>query len=155
MMSLIFHPDPILSTPTKPVTVFDSELENFCKDLTQAMYYFDGAGLAANQVGDNRSIFVISEAVAQTEKPVVFINPSIIACSCEVHLDEACLSLPSRLFRVPRYLNVEVEAYDVDGTRFFGPTNRLYAQAIQHEMDHLNGIVLSDIAEEIPKPKRF
>ncbi|KJZ18886.1 peptide deformylase [Loktanella sp. S4079] len=147
---LRFEGDPVLDAIAAPVTVFDDALADLARDMLETMYDAPGRGLAAPQIGVGRRIFVTDVTWKDADPtPLVFVNPTIISAS-ETHAvgPEGCLSIPGRTFAVPRPTWVEMRWQVLDGTiqtaRFEG------AQAICacHELDHLNGILITQTGQE-------
>lgn len=136
-----------LREPSKEVYKVSKKIKDLVQDLFDTMYTKNGVGLAAPQIGVNYRVFVID---ASTEKeplpPMVFINPKIIKKSGAVVEDEGCLSFPEAYTPVRRYKNVTVKAQDINGRTFIleAKDGSLLARAIQHEFDHLEGILFVD-----------
>jgi peptide deformylase len=145
--------DPILKKKAEPVTEITPELKNFIKDLTYTMYETDGVGLAAPQVGVSQRIFVIDTTWAQDDgkkEPFVLINPVILDSKGELLYEEGCLSVPGIYEKVRRYNSVTVEYMDVKGDIVRLEAEGTRAVVIQHENDHLEGILFID---RLPKLK--
>ena len=138
---------PSLREPSKEVHKVSQKIKKLVDDLLDTMYSQNGVGLAAPQIGENVRVFVID---ASTEKepmrPIVFINPKIIKKSGAIISHEGCLSFPEAFTDVKRYANVMVKATDIHGRSFVleAKDGTLLARAIQHEFDHLNGILFVD-----------
>jgi peptide deformylase len=119
------------------------------KDLKDTMYAANGVGLAAPQIGENFRVFVIDVSEEdEPYNPIVFVNPKIIQKSGATNSYEGCLSFPEAYTNVRRYENVKVKALDVNGRPFVLEAfdGSLLARAIQHEFDHLDGILFVDHA---------
>jgi peptide deformylase len=147
--------DKVLRKKAEPVTVFDEELEQFLADLTETMYEKDGVGLAAPQVGRSLRIFVVDPfwfTEEGTKDPKIFINPEIVAMKGESDAEEGCLSLPEVYGNVKRAEQVIIRALNENGEKVQYKTGGLFARAIQHENDHLNGVMFVD---HIPKLKKI
>ena len=114
------------------------------------MYSANGIGLAANQVGLPYRFFIINPAASadEPEEEMVFINPEIVRRKGSVSGEEGCLSLPELYGDVPRAEEIVVEAFDVDGQGFEVSCSELIARVIQHETDHLDGVLFIDRMEE-------
>ncbi len=125
------------------------EIQNLIKDMkTTLKSISNGVGLAAPQVGKNVRIFIASDDLRLNQ--TVFINPKIIAMSEKYVLkDEGCLSLPEFYGKVKRAEWVKAEAYNENGRKFKIKAKGLISQLIQHEIDHLNGILFVDKAEKV------
>ena len=135
--------DEILRKKSKDVDVIDDKVKELIKDMIETMHKYDGVGLAAVQVGILKRIIVID---LYDEKPVLkLINPVIIKTKGKQEVDEGCLSFPNKYVRVVRPEEVVVEALDENGKKIKVTGTGLLAQAISHEVDHLNGILLTDV----------
>jgi peptide deformylase len=132
--------DPVLETPTQPVTVFDEDLRKLVEDMFVSMYEAHGVGLAANQIGLSKRLAVID--VTFKEDPgqkLVLINPTIVRVEGKVTQAEGCLSLPEFREKVTRPARVTVRAQDLDGKWYEKTGEDLLARAFLHETDHLEG----------------
>ena len=135
--------DEILRKKSKDVDVIDDKVKELIKDMIETMHKYDGVGLAAVQVGILKRIIVID---LYDEKPVLkLINPVIIKTKGKQEVDEGCLSFPNKYVKVIRPEEVVVEALDENGKKIKITGTGLLAQAISHEVDHLNGILLTDV----------
>jgi peptide deformylase len=139
--------NPILREKTQDVNEFDEKLKNFASNMLETMYGADGIGLAANQVGDKRSIFIVDEFSGDKSKqnPLIFINPKITSFSDETtEYKEGCLSIPKYYEFVTRPEMIQIEYQDLEGNDQKIEAGDLLARVIQHENDHLNGILFFD-----------
>ena len=135
--------DAILRKKSKEVDVVDDKIRELIKDMVETMHKYDGVGLAAVQIGILKQIIVID---LYDEKPVIkIINPKIIKRKGEQEVEEGCLSFPNKYVKVKRPEEVVVEGLDENGTKIKITGTGLLAQAISHEVDHLNGVVLTDV----------
>jgi peptide deformylase len=137
--------DPVLRTVCDPVTTFDADLKRLVDDMFVSMYEARGVGLAANQIGVSRQVFVYDCADDEGQRHVGHvINPVLVADGELVEGEEGCLSLPGLYFPTPRHAHATVEGVDADGgpVRVSG-TGEL-ARCLQHETGHLNGKVYTD-----------
>ncbi len=135
--------DEILRKKSKEVEVIDDKIKELIKDMIDTMHTYDGVGLAAVQVGILKKIIVID---LYDEKPILkLINPVIVKTKGKQEVEEGCLSFPNKYVKVVRPDEVTVEALDENGKKIKVTGTGLLAQAISHEMDHLNGIVLTDV----------
>ena len=135
--------DEILKKKSKEVEVIDDKIKELIKDMIDTMHKYDGVGLAAVQVGILKQIIVID---LYDEKPILkLINPKIVKTKGTQEVEEGCLSFPNKYVKVIRPEEVTVEALDENGKNIKVTGTGLLAQAISHEMDHLNGIVLTDV----------
>ena len=153
--------DKVLSSKAKPVEKITNEIKNFIDDLTYTMYERDGVGLAAPQVGKSLRIFVIDVNWTETGKknPIVCINPKFLKMTGSATNEEGCLSIPDVYVDVKRPSYVLFEATNLKGKRFRLESNDdLLARALQHEYDHLDGILFVDRASKfrlIPVNKKI
>ena len=137
-----FLPDPILRTQAKKISKIPSTLPKFTDDMVETMIHEHGVGLAANQVGSLQKVCVIQ--LPEWEEAIVLINPEITEAEGEVELEEGCLSLPGYRGITLRSEKVKVKALGLDGKAIRIQTEGLFSQALQHEIDHLNGILYID-----------
>ena len=138
---------PSLREPSKEVHKVSKKITDLVRDLLDTMYSQNGVGLAAPQIGENVRVFVIDVATGNEPlNPMVFINPKIIKKSGAVKSNEGCLSFPEAYTDVKRYKNVMVKALNEHGKPFVleAKDGTLLARAIQHENDHLDGILFID-----------
>lgn len=136
-----------LREPSKEVHKVSQKIKNLVQDMLDTMYSQNGVGLAAPQIGENLRIFVIDVSTGNEPlNPMVFINPKIIKKSGACLSNEGCLSFPEAYTEVRRYANVMVKALDINGRSFVmeAKDGTLLARAIQHEFDHLDGILFID-----------
>ena len=138
---------PSLRQPSKEVHKVSQKIKVLVEDMLDTMYSQNGVGLAAPQIGENVRIFVIDVSTGDEPlNPMVFINPKIIKKSGAVISHEGCLSFPEAFTDVRRYANVMIKALDRNGRSFVmeAKDGTLLARAIQHEFDHLDGILFVD-----------
>lgn len=115
--------------------------------MLRLMYRFKGVGLAANQIGWKAAIFVSNYKIRGSSTERIYINPKIVKCSGFQKEIEGCLSLPSVEGKVRRFSEIQVTAYDIDGNSFSHAATGFEASIIQHEVDHLNGLLIIDRME--------
>ncbi len=140
----------ILREKVQRVTEFNQELKDLIDDMFIQMNVSDGVGLAAPQVGVNKRLFVID---AEGQK-LAFINPEIISTSEEISFyEEGCLSIPGVYETVVRPKQIEVIAQDVNGRKFRLKADNFLSRVIQHENDHLNGVLFIDRLDNEEKQK--
>ena len=138
-------PEPVLSKRGEPVTVFDAKLKQLVEEMFESMYAAQGIGLAAPQIGISQRLTVIDCSFKKKpEEKVVLINPEIIERKGKQVEEEGCLSLPEIRDKVSRAAWVKVRAQDVAGKWFEMEGTELLSRAIQHEIDHLDGILFID-----------
>lgn len=139
---IVKFPDPILQQPAEPVTVFDVELRKLVDDMFTSMYDAQGIGLAAPQIGISKRLTVIDLSFQKKpEDKIVLINPEVVEIKGKQVEEEGCLSLPEIRDRVVRAAEVKVRAQDAEGKPIEVEGTELLARAIQHEIDHLDGIL--------------
>lgn len=150
---LIILPDPVLRQVSRPVERVDDELRKFAADMLDTMYDAPGIGLAAIQVGEPRRLLVIDLAREDEPKaPKIFINPEILARSDEMSIhEEGCLSIPDYYAEVSRPARITVRHLDETGQQRTIEAEGLLATCLQHEIDHLDGVLFID---HISKLKR-
>lgn len=150
---LVILPDPLLRQVSKPVERIDDELRKFAADMFDTMYDAPGIGLAAVQVGEPIRMLVLDVAGKDEPKnPQVFINPEILAKSEDMNVhEEGCLSIPDYYAEVERPARISVKALDLDGKEKIVEADGILATCLQHEIDHLNGVLFID---HISKLKR-
>ncbi len=136
---------PILHERAKKVTQFGASLQRLLDDMIETMRDAPGIGLAANQLGVPLQVVVIELEDQVTE----LINPQIVRASGEVVDWEGCLSIPGFVAEVRRHAKVTVKAKDRHGKEFRVKGDELFARALQHEVDHLNGILYIDYLESL------
>jgi peptide deformylase len=142
---ILTYPDPRLREKALPVEHFDSELKQLVEDMAETMYDAPGVGLAANQIGVLQRVFVID--IADENEPSdlkVFVNPELIALDGVLVWQEGCLSFPGVSEDIKRAERVTVRAQNERGEVFELEAEGLMAVAIQHENDHLNGVLMVD-----------
>lgn len=143
--------DEVLREECKEIKKFDSALRMLTEAMVETLIDENGVGLAAPQVGVSDKLFVVK---LPEEKPIIFINPEIIETSLETGpYEEGCLSIPGLYHEVIRPLCVTVQAQDVKGKPFTLKADGLLARVIQHENDHLHGILYIDHLEPKEKEK--
>ena len=139
------YPEKVLKKKALPVTVFDHHLQALIDDMIETMYAAPGVGLAAPQVGESKRLAVIDISSREDKFPLlVLVNPVIVSCEGEVEFEEGCLSLPEYTAVVKRAEKLVVKAQDRDGTQIEIEGMDLLAIALQHEIDHLDGMLLID-----------
>jgi peptide deformylase len=138
-------PEPVLAQVGAPVTVFDAELKKLVDEMFDSMYAAQGIGLAAPQIALSKRICVIDVSFKKNPKEkIVLINPEIIDRKGKQVEEEGCLSLPEIREKVSRAAWVKVRAQDAGGEWFELEGEELLARAIQHEIDHLDGVLFID-----------
>ena len=161
MLEVLKFPDPRLKEVSKPVERFDSDLHHLLDSMAQTMYGANGVGLAAPQVGHLLRAFIIDTGSQDEQKRKLreFINPKLSEGEGKIVFEEGCLSLPGISEAVERQARIRVEYLDRFGNIHSMSAEELLAVAIQHENDHLNGILfvdrLSPLKRNLLKRKLF
>lgn len=138
--------DEILKKVSREVEVIDDKVKELIDDMVETMHKYNGVGLAAVQVGILKRIIVID--IYDEKTPIVkLINPKIIKQKGEREIEEGCLSFPNKFAKVKRPVEVVVEGLNENGEKVKIKAVELLAQALCHEIDHLNGITFVDIME--------
>jgi peptide deformylase len=149
---IVKYPEKVLREKTLQVTDCDSELQKLIDDMIETMYAAPGVGLAANQVGVSKQVAVIDVSVRDEKSPlIVLVNPEIIHFEGEIEAEEGCLSVPDYTTVLKRALKVCVKGLDRHGKPVEREAEGLLARALQHEIDHLNGILFIDRMGRIKK----
>ncbi len=159
-LKVIHIPNPILNKISRPIEIIDKKIKKLASDMLETMYYENGIGLAAPQIGKNIRLIVIDIGLEQeginenTENaeeerfitnPMIFINPEIISYSKEkFNFEEGCLSVPKVKVEMTRYKEIEVKYLNEKGELKLMKAQKLLSVCIQHEIDHLNGITIAD-----------
>jgi peptide deformylase len=146
ILPIIWAPDPVLKTKCKHVSSIDDEVKLLMENMLETMYDAPGVGLAAPQLGIKKRIIVVDCAGRdETPAPYRMINPELIALSEEeVINEEGCLSLPGHYADVSRPTEARVKYLDENGDQHTLDAEGLLAVCIQHEIDHINGILFVD-----------
>ena len=134
--------DEILRKKSKEVEVVDDRIRTLVEDMIETMHKYNGVGLAAVQVGVLKRVIVID--TYEKDEQFVLINPEIIKQKGEQEVEEGCLSFPNKFGRIKRPSEITVVALDENGNKFKLTAKGLLAQAICHEVDHLNGELFVD-----------
>jgi peptide deformylase len=142
---IIIWPDPVLKKAAAPVARVDEEIRQLIDDMAETMYAADGVGLAAPQLGISKRIVVIDTSPRQEgQKLLHLVNPEIVKTEGETVYTEGCLSVPGEAEEVERAAKVWVKALGRDGKPFEIEGEGLLAIALQHEIDHLDGVLFVD-----------
>ena len=149
LLKLRIVPDPVLHQKAKRVRNIDAALQRLIDDIIETMHHEGGVGLATNQVGVLQRVAVIQ--LPEDEEPRVLINPQVVSTQGQREVEEGCLSIPGYRGLLLRAETVRVKALDRHGKPIRIKAEGLLAQALQHETDHLNGIVYTDHLESHDK----
>ena len=142
VLPMRFMPDPVLRHKANRVTSVTPDVRKLADDMVETMHQNAGVGLAAPQVGVARRVIVIQ--LPDDEEPRVYVNPEIIRREGERHVEEGCLSIPGYRGMVKRSERVRAKALDKNGRLVRIKADQLLAQALEHEIDHLDGILYID-----------
>lgn len=143
LLPILEFPDPRLRLRAEPVQQFDAELKRLIADMLQTMYAAPGIGLAATQVNVHRRLLVM-DVSSEKDQPQVYINPEIVTRDGAEVSEEGCLSVPNVFEEIERAARIQVRAQDADGRPFERDLTGLAAVCLQHEMDHLEGVLFID-----------
>ncbi len=135
------YPDPILRRKARVIRRIDDDVRKLAADMVETLLDAEGVGLAANQVGVLKRVIALH---LPEEEPYWLVNPEIIKRVGEREVDEGCLSLPGYIGLVKRSVSVTARALDENGSKWRISAEELLAQALEHEIDHLNGIMFMD-----------
>jgi len=153
ILNILKYPDKKLRTIAKPVVNVDETIKQHVKDMFETMYEAPGIGLAATQVNFHQRIIVI-DVSEQCNEPICLINPEIIEKSGEIQWEEGCLSVPDYYENVIRANDIKVQALNQHGETFELEASEMLSVCIQHEIDHLDGILFIDHLSKL-KQKRL
>ena len=142
LLTMRHVPDPILRQQARRITQIPAGMPQYTRDMVETMHAEHGVGLAANQVGSRQKVAVIQ--LPEWEEALVLINPEIIRREGEREVEEGCLSIPGYRGMVKRSQRVRARALDLNGKVIRIKAEGLLAQALEHETDHLNGILYID-----------
>ncbi|MCS5709812.1 peptide deformylase [Candidatus Berkiella aquae] len=142
-LKIYHYPHKVLREVTPVITVFDDKLETTTKQMIETMYAGDGCGLAAPQVGLSLRLFVM-DISKEANQPQCFINPEILESEGAIAREEGCLSLPGVYAKIERAAKITVRYQDVKGQSHTISVDGIAAHCIQHELDHLNGVLNID-----------
>jgi len=145
-------PDPLLKRKAKRVSSIDGSIQRLIDDMLETMPQAGGVGLAAPQIGVSLRVIVLQ---MPDEEPVALINPEIVKRSGEREVSEGCLSVPGYAGEIKRSLSVTVKGQDRQGKTIRLKATGLMAQALEHELDHLNGVLYVDHIESRDKLHRI
>ena len=153
ILNILKYPDIRLRTIAKPVVSVDETIKQQVKDMFETMYEAPGIGLAATQVNFHKRIIVI-DISDQCNEPICLINPEVIEKSGEIQWEEGCLSVPDYYENIIRANDIKVQALNQHGKTFELEASEMLSVCIQHEIDHLNGILFVDHLSKL-KQKRL
>ncbi|MDN3398612.1 peptide deformylase [Psychrobacter sp. APC 3426] len=153
LLPILNYPDPRLRTIAKPVKEVTAEIKTLIADMIETMYDAQGIGLAASQV-DRHIQLIVMDLSEDKNAPRVFINPKVTPLVEEKQpYEEGCLSVPDVYDKVERPTKVRIEALDENGDKIDEEVEGLLAVCIQHEMDHLNGVIFVDYLSRLKQTR--
>jgi len=151
-LQIISYPHPTLRRVAKPIKRVDANLRSIVREMFEQMYESKGIGLAANQVDIPLRLFVMNlEAQPGAGEEMVFINPVISKPKGTAEAEEGCLSLPGVYANIVRPKQVTINAYTIDGREITAEVSGLMARCVQHELDHLDGVLFTDRISPVAK----
>lgn len=144
--NLCYYGNPVLRKKARPITEFNESLEKLVNDMIETMHTADGVGLAAPQIGESLQLAIVDPSPDQGGLTrMILVNPEIKPAGDETEVaEEGCLSVPGIYARVKRPFRIEVKAQDLKGNPLNFEATGFTARIIQHEVDHLNGVMFVD-----------
>ena len=147
LMEILRFPNPVLRKKCEKVETVDEEIKKIVRDMAETMYAENGIGLAAPQVGITKRIFVVDV----DEELITVINPEISVSGEKEIMEEGCLCLPKVSVEIERLSNAQVKGLDIEGKEILIEAGDLLARALQHETDHLNGMLIIDHLSKVKR----
>lgn len=144
---IVKDPDPVLREQAKPVPKITPNIHKLLDDMADTMYDAEGVGLAAPQIGILKRVIIVD--VGDDNGLIELINPEIVSKEGEQFGPEGCLSIPGLRGDVNRAMKVTIKGLDRDGNEIVITGSELLARAFQHEVDHLNGVLFTDLAKSV------
>jgi len=145
VLEILTYPHPLLRKPCKEVGTIDDETREFIRDMVETMYSANGIGLAASQVGVSKKIIVIDVSPIDSQHELMaVINPEIVSSEGEIDHEEGCLSVPDCFEKVRRKEKLQVLGMTPEGKKIEMNAEGILAITLQHEIDHLNGVLILD-----------
>jgi peptide deformylase len=152
---IVTVPDPVLRKHAKKVNSFDRSLKKLVADMMDTLHDANGAGLAAPQVGVSQRVIVLSINEKDTTTEMAIVNPEVVKRKGERICKEGCLSIPGYVGEIKRSEEVKVKGFDITGKEMRIKGQGLLSQALEHEIDHLNGVLYVDHLESQDKLRRL
>jgi peptide deformylase len=149
---IVYYPDDPLTQQARPVESFGEKLQRLADDMIETMRAYEGVGLAAPQIGLSKRLFVLQEPDGE---PMCFVNPEIFSMDGQAEGEEGCLSMPGIYAKVPRATRLLVRAQEPTGEEFEMEAEDFLARIIQHETDHLNGILFPERLDIITRQEKI
>lgn len=145
LLNLVIYPNKILRQKAEDITKITPEIKQLAEDMLETMYHYNGIGLAANQVNILKRLIVIDLQINDVRDPLILINPIIVSSSFEkIPEQEGCLSVPNMVADIFRSSSITVKYLDINNQEKSLSAQGLLAVCLQHEIDHLNGILFFD-----------
>jgi peptide deformylase len=157
LRNIVVVPHDALKAKAREIRNIDDKIVRLAKDMAETMYKAPGVGLAANQVGEPVQLIVLDVVYAYAEpherkkEPLILINPRVTLSEGRETKEEGCLSVPDFGLEVSRAANVQIEAVDLSGNAVKLEADGLLARALQHEIDHLKGKTILDLASSLKR----
>ena len=152
ILEILKYPHPLLKKRSKEVEQVDAEVKNLIQDMAETMYHANGIGLAACQVGVSRRVVVLDVSPIDPQQNLfAMINPEILSEEGEIEYEEGCLSVPDCLEKVKRKEKICVRGISPEGEKIEISGEGILAIALQHEIDHINGILILDKMSQLKK----
>ncbi|HEY9840407.1 MAG: peptide deformylase [Candidatus Sericytochromatia bacterium] len=148
ILDLKYYGASVLTRPAKPIKHIDRELIRLAQDMLESMYHYHGVGLAAPQVGVSKRFIVVDCGDEYQENPYFLVNPEIVSTEGVQFGPEGCLSLPEFFTDVERPARAVIKAIDLRGAPITINADGFLARALLHEIDHLNGVLFTDLVKD-------
>ena len=152
---IVTIPNPILRKHAKKVTTYGKNLKKLVTDMTETLHEANGAGLAAPQIGVSERVIVLCISENQTTTEIVIVNPEVVKRKGERICKEGCLSIPGYFGEIKRSDEIKVKGFDCNGKAIRIKGQNLLGQALEHEIDHLNGVLYVDHLESQDKLQKI
>jgi peptide deformylase len=152
---IVFTPDEVLRRKAHKITSFDKDLDQLIDDMVDTLHDAPGVGLAAPQVGVSQQLIIVEYSENEEDRPKLYvvINPEIVKPSAETEIGiEACLSIPGMAGEVERHISITVKGFNRHGKPVKYKVSGWLARIFQHEIDHLEGVLFTDLATRIWQP---
>jgi peptide deformylase len=150
VLEILIYPDPILRKKAKPVGIIDAKIERLAEDMIETMYAAPGIGLAAPQVGESIRLIVV-DVTQKKEAPIVLINPEMISSEGECFEEEGCLSVPNLKEPIQRKQKIVIKGLNPEGNNIQISADGRLAIVLQHEIDHLDGVLIIDLISRLKR----
>ena len=147
LMKVLKFPHPVLRKKCEKVATVDERIKKLVRDMAETMYVENGIGLAAPQIGISKQIFVVDI----DDELITVINPEISVSGEKIKMEEGCLCFPKVSVEIERFSNTQVKGLNIDGKEILIEGSDLLARVLQHETDHLNGILIIDHLSKVKR----